>query len=130
MGYRSPLFSQGAASLAAEEIHCGLFIKQYFEKHGEACAVDIYYALSEEIERLNKGRLEIGEKPFRRPTYNSFDKYLHWFKLLGLVEPIDKREPAIYDFLKQRQFYRLTDKGIAETEAWKDPLRAAHPAFG
>ena len=52
----------------------GLFTKQYFEKHGEACAADIYYALSQEIERLNKERVEIGEKPFRRPNYSSFSR--------------------------------------------------------
>ena len=114
----------------ASEYRPGLFTKKYFEKHGEACAADIYYALSREIERLNKERIEIREKPFRRPNYSSFAKYFHWFKLLGLVEPTDRREPAIYDFLEQRVFYRLTDKGKAEVEAWQDPVRAAHPEFG
>jgi len=114
----------------ASEYRPGLFTKQYFVEHGEACAADIYYALSQEIERLNKERVEIGEKPFHRPNYSSFAKYFHWFKLLGLVEPIDRREPAIYDFLEERQFYRLTDKGRAEEEAWQDPVRAAHPEFG
>ena len=96
----------------------------------EACCADVYYALSEELERLNKERIEIGEAPFRRPNYSSFSKYFHWFKLLGLVEPTDRREPAIYDFLEERVFYRLTDKGEAEEEAWQDPVRAAHPEFG
>jgi DNA-binding PadR family transcriptional regulator len=107
--------------------HPGLFTKQYFEKHGEACAADIYYALGQEIERLNKERIQIGEKPFRRPNYSSFAKCFHWFKLLGLIEPVDRREPAKYDFLEERQFYRLTDKGKAEEAAWQDPVRAAHP---
>jgi len=96
----------------------------------EACAADIYYALSEEIECLNKGRIEIGERPFERPNYSSFAKYFHWFKLLGLVEPTDRKEPAIYAFLEERVFYRLTDEGKAEEEAWQDPVRAAHPEFG
>ena len=108
----------------------GLFTKKYFEKHGEGCAADIYYALSEEIEHLNKERIEIGEKPFQRPNYSSFAKYFHWFKLLGLVEPTDRREPPIYDFLEERVFYRLTDKDKAEVEAWQDPVRAVHPEFG
>ena len=108
----------------------GLFTKQYFVEHGEACAADIYYALSREIERLNKERIEVGEKPFRRPNYSSFARYFHWFKLLGFVEPVDRREPAIYDFLEERVFYRLTDKGKVEEEAWQDPVRAAHPEFG
>jgi len=114
----------------ASEHRPGLFTKQYFEKHLEACCADIYYALSEELERLNAARAEIGEAPFRRPNYSSFSRYFHWFKLLRLVEPVDRREPAIYDFLKERQFYRLTAKGEAEEEAWQDPVRAAHPEFG
>jgi hypothetical protein len=65
----------------------GLFTKQYFEKHGEACAAGIYYALSQEIERLNKQRIEMGERPFGRPNYSSFAKYFHWFKLLGQTLP-------------------------------------------
>lgn len=114
----------------ASDYRPGIFTKQYFVEHGEACAADIYYALSEEIERLNAARAEIGETPLRRPNYSSFAKYFHWFKLLGLVEPTDRREPAIYDFLEERVFYRLTDKGKAEVSAWEDPVRAAHPEFG
>jgi len=113
----------------ASEYRPGLFTKQYFVKHGEACCADIYYALSQEIERLNKERIEVGEKPFRRPNYSSFAKYFHWFKLLGLVEAVGRQEPAIYGFLEERQFYRLTDKGRVEEEAWQDPVRVAHPEF-
>lgn len=104
--------------------------KQYLVKHSEACAADIYYALSREIERLNKERIDMGEKPLGRPNYSSFAKYFHWFKLLGLVERTDRKEPAIYDFLEKRVFYILTDKGKAEVRAWEDPVRAAHPEFG
>lgn len=114
---------------AASEYRPGLFTKRYFVEHEEACAADIYYALSQEIERLNKERIEIEEKPFRRPNYSSFATYFHWFKLLGLVESTDKREPAIYDFLEQRVFYKLTDKGRVAVKAWEDPVRAAHPEF-
>ncbi len=114
----------------ASEYRPGLFTKQYFEKHGEACAADIYYALSQEIERLNKERIEIGEAPFKRPNYSSFSRYFHWFLILGLIERTDRREPAIYDFLQKRVFYRLTDKGKTEVSAWGDPTRARHPEFG
>ncbi|GAI54505.1 unnamed protein product, partial [marine sediment metagenome] len=41
-----------------------------------------------------------------------------------------RQEPAVYDFLKPRQFYRLTAKGEAEEEGWADPLRTMHPEFG
>ena len=111
----------------ASDYRPGLFTKQYFEKHGEACAADVYRALSEEIERLNEERVEIDEKHFQRPNYSSFSRYFHWFLILGLIERTDRREPAIYDFLQKRQFYRLTDKGRAEQEAWQDPVRTAHP---
>jgi len=113
----------------ASEYRPGLFTKQYFVEHGEACCADVYYALSQEIERLNKERIEIDEKPLRRPNYSSFARYFHWFVLLNLIEHVDRREPAIYDFLKPRQFYRLTAKGEAEEKAWQDPTRAAHPEF-
>ena len=113
----------------ASEYRPGLFTKRFFEEHGEACCADIYYGLSEEIERLNKERIEIGEKPFRRPNYSSFARYFHWFKLLGLVEPTDRDESAVYPFLRRRHFYRLTDKGIAEVGGWESPVRAAHPEF-
>jgi len=111
----------------ASEYRPGLFTKQYFEKHGEACAADIYYALSREIERLNKQRIEAGEKPLRRPNYSSFARYLHWFLILELIERTGRKEPAIYDFLKRRVFYKLTDKGKIEVRGWEDPLTAAHP---
>ena len=114
----------------ASEYRPGLFTKQYFEKQGEACAADIYCALSEEIQRLNKERVEVGEKPFDRPNYSSFSRYFHWFLILGLIERTDRREPAIYDFLERRVFYRLTNKGKTEVRAWEDPVRAAHPEFG
>ena len=111
----------------ASDYRPGLFTKKYFEKHGEACCADVYYALSEEIERLNVARAEIGEAPFRRPNYSSFSRYFWWFVLLGLIEPVDKYEAAIYPFLRQRHFYRLTDKGKAEEEAWQDPISVRHP---
>ncbi len=114
----------------ASEYRPGVFIKQYFAEHGEACAADIYRALSEEIERLNEERAYIGEKPFRRPNYGSFSRYFHWFLILGLMERTDRREPAIYDFLKKRVFYRLTPAGKSEEAAWLDPVRVAHPEFG
>ncbi len=113
----------------ASEYRPGLFTKQYFIKHGEACAADVYRALGEEIERLNKERMEIGEKPLRRPNYSNFSRYMHWFLILGLIERTDRREPAIYDFLQEKVFYILTEKGRAEVRAWEDPILVAHPEF-
>jgi hypothetical protein len=114
----------------ASEYRPGVFTKQYFEKYGEGCCADVYRALSEKIERLNKERIEIGEKPLRRPNYSSFSRYMHWFAILGLIERTDKRESAIYDFLQKKVFYRLTEKGETELRAWEDPVRVVHPEFG
>jgi len=114
---------------AASEHRPGLFTKQYLTQHPESCCADVFNALRENLRRINRLRVETGERPIRGCTYNSFAKYWHWFKLLGLIEPVDRREPAIYDFLEERQFYCLTDKGKAEEEAWQDPVRAAHPEF-
>jgi hypothetical protein len=114
---------------AASEYRPGIFTKQYFVEHSEACCADVYYALSREIELLNAERIPIGEKPLRRPNYSSFARYFHWFLILGLIERTDRREPATYDFLKKRVFYRLTDRGVAEIKAWEDPISVIHPEF-
>ena len=113
----------------ASEYRPGIFTKRFFVEHDEACAADIYYALSEEIERLNAARAEIEEAPFRRPNYSSFSRYFHWFLILGLIERTDKKEPAIYVFLQERVFYRMTAKGKAEVTAWEDPISVRHPEF-
>ncbi len=114
---------------AASLYRPGIFTKRYFEEHGEACAADIYYALSEEIERLNAARAEIGEAPFRRPNYSSFSRYFHWFLILGLIERTGKVEASIYPFLQKRVFYKLTSKGRVEVTGWEDPVAVAHPEF-
>ncbi len=97
------------------------------DKVKKACAADIYYALSPEIARLNRERVEIGKKPFRRPNYSSFSRYFHWFLILGLIERTDKQEPAIYGFLQARVFYKLTSTDKVEEEAWQDPISVRHP---
>jgi len=98
-------------------------------QHSEGSCADVFSALRENLERINRLRVESGEKPIRGCTYNSFAKYWHWFKLLGLIEPTGETKPAIYGFLKHRQFYRLTAKGESEEAAWLDPVRSAHPEF-
>jgi hypothetical protein len=113
----------------ASEHRPGLFAKAYLLEHGETCCADVFYALRENLEGINKMRIETGEKPIRGCTYNSFAKYWHWFKLLGFIEPIERREIPIYDFLEERVFYRMTDKGKAEVRAWEDPIAVSHPEF-
>jgi len=114
---------------AGSEHRPGVFVKDYLMQHSESSCADVFHALRKNLERINQLRVETGERPIRGCTYNSFAKYWHWFKLLGLIEPTDRREPSIYDFLETKQFYRLTDKGKTEEEAWQDPIRAAHPEF-
>jgi len=113
----------------ASEHRPGLFAKDYLLKYPESSCADVFSALRENLRRMNQLRVETGERPIKGPTYNSFAKYWHWFKLLGLIEPVGRREPAIYDFLEERQFYRLTEKGKAEVRAWEDPILVAHPEF-
>jgi len=127
---RNPLQITLPWGRGASEYRPGKFCKAYFIKHGEACAADIYYALSQEIERLNKERIEIGEKPFGRPNYSSFSRYFHWFLILKLIERTGKEEASIYPFLQRRVFYKLTNRGKVEVEAWEDPVRFRHPEFG
>ena len=105
----------------------GLLIKKHFEENPESCCADAYYSLTRQLESINEGRLEIGEAPFRRPNYSSFSRYFWWFVLLGLLEPVDRYEAAIYPFLQRRHFYRLTGKGRAEVRAWEDPIGVRHP---
>lgn len=107
----------------------GLFIKQHLTEHAEASAADVYRALAERIELLNKERITAGDQPLRRPNYSSFSRYVHWFLILGLIERTGKEAPASYDFLHKKVFLRLTNKGKSETDAWKDPIRASHPEF-
>ena len=91
---------------------------------------DVFYTLKQDLKWINQERIEIGDKPLRGCTYNSFSRYWHWFKLLGFIEPTGRSEPAIYDFLKDRQYYRLSAAGGGEENAWNDPVRIAHPEFG
>jgi len=105
----------------------GIFTKAFLQQAGETCCADVFRALKEDLERINRERVEIGDKPIRGCTYNSFAKYWHWFKLLGLIESVDRREVPMYDFLEERVFYKLTDKGNTEVRAWEDPIVVAHP---
>ena len=113
----------------ASEYRPGLFTKQYFVKHGESSCADVFAALREDLRQINQLRAEIGETPIRGCTYNSFAKYWHWFKILGLIEQIGRSEDSVYDFLKPKQFYQLTERGKLEVKAWEDPVRVAHPEF-
>jgi hypothetical protein len=107
----------------------GEFIHLYLTQHDEACCADVFYALKQNLKAVNKERAEIGDKPIRGCTYNSFAKYWHWYKKMGLIEPTGGSEPSVYEFLRERQFYRLTATAGREEMAWQDPVRAAHPEF-
>jgi len=112
---------------AASPHRPGLFSIDYFLKHDEACAAEIFSSMSKFIEHLNEERIYIGEKPIRRPNYGSFSRYFHWFLILGLIERTGRSEPAHYNFLRNRVFYRLTEKGRSDLRAWEDPIGAVHP---
>ena len=114
---------------AASEHRPGIFTRDYLIQYPESSCADVFYALRENLDDINRERINIGEKPIRGGTYNSFAKYWHWFKLLGLIEPTNQTRRAIYDFLADKQFYRLTAKGKAEEQAWADPISVRHPEF-
>ena len=120
MAYRSR--SSAPWGRAASPYRPGLFIREYLEVHGEGCAADIFYELKQDLKRINQERAEIGEKPIRGGTYSSFSRRFHAFKQMGLIEPTGRSEPAIYEYLQDRQFYRLADGGGGG--AWDDPTRA------
>jgi hypothetical protein len=107
----------------------GLFIRNYLTQHSEGSCADVFHALHDNLKLINRERIEIGDRPIRGCTYNSFARYWHWYKLASLIEPVNRREASIYPFLEERVFYRLTEKGKAEEMAWQDPVRAAHPEF-
>jgi hypothetical protein len=114
---------------SASEFRPGIFAKQYIAEHGEASASQVFSALKEALGQMNQERVEIGDKPIRGCTYNSFAKYWHWFKILGLIESTPHTAPAIYDFLVKKRFYQMTERGRNEVRAWEDPISAAHPEF-
>jgi hypothetical protein len=113
----------------ASEHRPGVFTKQYLMENGEACAADVFHALRDNLELINRERIQIGEKPIRGCTYNSFARYWHVFKLAGLIEPTGEIEPAIYHFLKKRVLYKLTAEGVSEEAVWLDPARTSHLEF-
>lgn len=67
------------------------------------------------------------------PRYQSFLRYIHLFKQLGLIEPVMvgrgrtrtyREEEAMYPYLAPRHFYQLTDRGLAlgnDSEFWSNP---------
>jgi hypothetical protein len=115
---------------ASSQYRPGLFSIDYFLKHDEGCAAEIYSSLSEFIENLNVERIYIGETPIRRPNYSSFSRYFHYFLILGLIERTGRQEPAAYPFLKKKVFYRLTRRGRTELRPWQDPVRSANTTYG
>jgi hypothetical protein len=112
---------------AGSEYRPGVFIHLYLAQNGEACCADVFYALKQYLKRINTERAEVGDRPIKGCSYNSFAKYWHWYKKAGLIEPTGRTEPAVYDFLESRVFYRLSGSG--DDTAWNDPVRAAHPEF-
>lgn len=117
---------------AALDYRPGHFIKEYLDQHDQACVSEIYKALAQQIIDLNEERSKSAPpvpSPIRRPNYHSLSTYFHWFLILDLIERTGKTKPAKLDFLQERVFYRLTEKGKGESLAWSDPIAAAHPEF-
>ncbi len=114
----------------ASEYRPGIFTKQYFENHGEACAADIYRSLTEKIIALNEERVWIGDT-----SISAAQELLELQSLFPLVSHHGSHRAhgqtgaCQLQFLHYKVFYRLTEKGQAETKAWGGPVRATHPEF-
>jgi len=68
-------------------------------------------------------------------VYHSFQRYFHWLKQLGWVEPTGKEEPSAlqegYAAAPSRKYYRLTQKGIdAPDYEWSRPQLVLYPHLG
>ncbi len=70
--------------------------------------------------------------------YHSFQRYFHWLKQLGWVEPSGKEEKSSvqevmpdYPEAPPRRYYRLTQKGKeAPDYQWSNPQRTLYPERG
>ncbi len=118
---------------AARTIRTGLFIKEHLLAVGEDYPASIHRALKEKLK-------EAGRK--RTPTYHSFLRYFHHLVSFGLIEFTGREEAMkfdkgqnIPDLLQLRdstspkvvtgvvRYYRLTEAGKADNEAWYDPAK-------
>lgn len=69
--------------------------------------------------------------------YHSFQRYFHWLKQLGWVEPTGREEISAvqenmpdYPAAPPQRYYRLTQKGInAPDYEWSRPQLALYPQF-
>lgn len=69
--------------------------------------------------------------------YHSFQRYFHWLKQLGWVEPTGREETSAvqenmpdYPAAPPQRYYRLTQKGInAPDYEWSRPQLALYPQF-
>ncbi len=121
----------GIRGRGASATRTGLFIKEHLLAIGEDYPANIHRALKERLK-------QDGRK--RKPTYHSFLRYFHHLISFGLIE-FTGREDAmkfdkgqnIPDLLQLRdsvspkvvtgvvRYYRLTETGKADNEAWYDP---------
>lgn len=81
--------------------------------------------------------LKNGEDEYRVfGTYNSFARFMYWYRQLGYIQPVpDGVEPSYQkgidepDILKQkRQRYSITPKG-QRASSWINPLAIIHPEW-
>jgi hypothetical protein len=115
---------------AASPVRTGLFIKQHLSTVGEDYPANIHRHLKEALKASNYKRT---------PTYHSFLRYFHHLISFGLVEFTGREEALKFDkgqnvpaLLQLRsnpprvvnavvRYYRLTEAGKADDEAWHDP---------
>lgn len=115
----------------ASTIRTGLFIREHLTSVGEDFPANIHRELKKKLK-------EAGRK--RTPTYSSFLRYFHHLVSFGFLEFTGREEAMkfekgqrIPDLLQLRdstspkvvtgvvRYYRLTEAGKADNEAWYDP---------
>lgn len=116
---------------AASTIRTGLFIKEHLASVKEDFPANIHRELKKRLKQAGRKRT---------PTYHSFLRYFHHLVSFGLIEFTGREEAMkfekgqrIPDLLQLRdsvspkvvtgviRYYRLTEAGKADNEAWYDP---------
>ena len=113
-------------------VRTGSFIKRFLLKHGEGYPYQVY-------QELKKIKLELGLNP---GSYQNIRNYFYWLERLGLIERtrrVEVEQMKISGETDRRgrglrprgrpvyyQYYRLTEKGRREKEAWMNPRKALY----
>lgn len=95
----------------------GEFIRRYLTEHGEAYVYEMWNSFRKAVE-------DFGVKWWG--SYDSFRRYVHICKRLGLIRPV-RTERSARKGLKARRYYALVPEH-SDSEAWARPQEILYPA--